>query len=152
MRWEQTGRRSLIYSRWHRLYLGPDEAMIDVDAAEYCRRCSKVLALVETARDTGRPKSATVLGQLARQAGVLALCVLYTIADPLDEEHGGCRCEPNRADSDCPHGIIRFRVKKLWPDPQRLFVVMSPEEFRDRLRTLRMHHISDEHSAWEVGA
>lgn len=150
MRWEQTGQRSLVYSHWHRLYLGHDEAMIDIDAAEYCRRCSKVLALIETARDGGRAKSATVLGQLARQAGVLALCVLYTIADPTDQERGGCLCEPNRLAADCPHGITRFRVKKVWPDPQKLYVAMSPEEFRDRLRAYRMHHIADEHTAWEA--
>lgn len=152
MRWEQTGKRSLIYSRWHRLYLASEEAMIDIDAAEYCRRCNKVLALVETARDKGKEKSASVLGQLARQAGVLALCVLYTVADPADEERGGCRCEPNRLVDGCPHGITQFRVKKIWPDPQKLWVVMAPEEFRDRLRTHRMHHIADEHTSWEVGA
>lgn len=53
-------------------------------------------------------------------------------------------------DPACSHGITRFRVRKVWPSPGTLWTAMSPEEFRDRLRAVRMAHIAAEHTTWEV--
>ena len=151
-RYERYGVRSLVYSKWHRFYLGDAEPMIDLDGVEYCaeRGCSKPLVLIETARDVGQAsKATTVMRELAKQAGgIMALCVLYKIAEGVDPEKG-CACEARQVDDDCSHGISRFRVRKAWPSPSPLWVILTPEEFRDRLRTVRMHHIAAEHVAWE---
>ena len=152
-RYERYSARSLVYSKWHRFYLGDAEPMIDLDGVEYCaeRGCSKPLILIETARDIGQMnKPTTVMRELAKQAGgILALCVLYTIADGIDPEKG-CSCIPGGVVDGCEHGISRFRVRKAWPSPTSLWTVMTPEEFRDRLRTVRMHHLAAEHQTWET--
>lgn len=151
---ERFGTRSLIYSKWHRLYLGDAEPMIDLDGVEYCaeKRCNKALILVETAMDIGqRNKPTTVMRELAKQAGgVLAICVLYRIRDGIDPA-AGCPCKDSRNfDPDCDHGITRFRVRRVWPSPTQLWTVMTPEEFRDKLRAVRMNHIAAEHTTWDV--
>lgn len=151
-RYERHATRSLVYSKWHRFYLGDQEPMIDLDGVEYCneRGCSKPLILIETARDVGQwNKPTTVMRELAKQSGgLLALCALYTI-DPEVNEQTGCPCEPNAVNEACNHGVISFRIKKVWPSPARTWTVMMPEEFRDRLRMVRMKHIEVEHHAWE---
>lgn len=88
---ERTGVRDLTYSRWHRVDsigalvgYGPAHrlGMIDVDCVEYCRRCNQPLALVETARDVGQARKATVvLACLAQAAGVPAYTLLYRVDD-----------------------------------------------------------------------
>lgn len=152
-RYERWGRRSIVYSKWHRFFLGDAEPMVDIDAAEYCseRGCNEVLCLVETAMDIGQAnKPTTVLRGLAQRSGCLALCVLYKVADGIDLDTG-CGCEEDATDPDCDHGIIRFRVRRIHPPPPNgKWRVMSPEQFRDRLRSLRMNHMADKHSAWEV--
>lgn len=151
---ERFGTRSLIYSKWHRLFLGDTEPMIDLDGVEYCaeKRCNKALVLVETAMDIGqRNKPTTVMRELAKQAGgVLAICVLYKVTDGIDPAIG-CPCKDSRDyDPACDHGITRFRVRRVWPSPARLWTVMTPEEFRDKLRAVRMNHIAAEHHTWDV--
>jgi hypothetical protein len=152
-RHERYGKRSLVYSKWHRFYLGDNEPMIDIDAAEYCaeRSCGEVLCLVETAMDVGQAnKTCTVLRGLAQRSGVLALCVLYKVADGIELDHG-CPCSEGAADDNCSHGITRFRVRKVWPQPPNSkWHTMTPEQYRDRLRALRMNHLADKHLAWEV--
>lgn len=151
-RYEQLGVRSLVYSKWHRFYLGDAEKMIDLDGVEYCDRkgCNKPLLLVETAMDVGQNnKPTTVLRRLAQASGVLAICVLYTVAPDASEQHG-CGCDENSILDGCTHGITRFRVRRVWPSPVRMWTVLDPEEFRDRLRIIRLNHIASEHGAWEV--
>lgn len=154
-RYERYGTRSLVYSKWHRFYLGDHEPMIDLDGVEYCaeRGCFKPLALIETARDVGQPsKSTTVLRRLAEQSGVLALCVLYAIIPGTDEDVG-CMCKRGAMLDDCQHGISAFRVRRVFPDPpagHRGFYRMSPEQFRDRLRVVRTNHFATEHQLWET--
>ncbi len=81
---ERTGRRSLLYSGWHRpssitRYVGRLAAaklcMIDVDACEYCCYCRTPLALIETQESNGKPKAAPVTATLARMAGIPAFSV-----------------------------------------------------------------------------
>lgn len=87
---ERHGSRSLIYSKWHRLFLGDAEPMIDLDGVEYCNQ-------------------------------------------------RGC------------NGITRFRVRRVHPPgASRMWEVMTPEEFRDRLRTVRLNHLAAEHHTWGV--
>lgn len=153
---ERYGTRSMVYSKWHRLYLGSYEPMIDLDAVEYCpeRGCSKPLVLIETARDVGQQvKPTTVLRNLASDSQTLALCVLYRISSGTDELLG-CDCGNSRnMRVDCDHGICRFRVRRIWPPPNpgsSAWTSMDPEQFRDRLRAVRMSHIATVHAAWEA--
>jgi hypothetical protein len=154
-RYERYGTRSLVYSKWHRFYLGDGEPMIDLDGIEYCteRGCSKPLVLIETAVDIGqRMKPTTVLRNLAQQSGVLALCVLYTVTEGTDPAVG-CGCQPTKVLDNCDHGITRFRVRRIHPpNPSQVWQRMTPEEFRDRLRRVRMDHVTNEHRTWEATA
>jgi hypothetical protein len=151
-RYERYSSRSLVYSKWHRLFLGHQEPMIDLDGVEYCPECSKALVLIETARDVGQPRKATtVLQRLAESSQVLALCLLYTLSEGVDDQRG-CGCDPPRnVRDDCDHGITSFRVRKVWPrdKPAGLWRVMSPVELRDGLRIVRTNHLDAEHRTWE---
>lgn len=154
-RYERYGNRSLVYSKWHRFFMDDSEPMIDLDAIEYCaqRGCNKTLALIETARDIGQAnKPTTVLRRLAESSQVLALCVLYKVAENADPAEG-CGCQPGAVIPNCAHGITRFRVKRIWPPPNgkaSLWIIMSPESYRERLIQVRMNHIAAEHQTWEA--
>lgn len=87
---ERTGKRSLVYSGWHRpssikRYINITAAaklsMIDVDACEYCCFCSTPVALIETQESLAPPKSARVLTVLARMAGIPAYSVSVAVED-----------------------------------------------------------------------
>lgn len=144
---ERHGRRSLVFSKWHRLFLGEYERMIDLDGMPYCPRCDEPVALVETAYDPHdrRQKNASVTRALARRANLPAFCALYTI--PPGGTLDGCDCESVATrDPDCLHGIAGFVVKRLWPprEPgERIWARMTPEEFRDELRSARAAHVRE---------
>jgi len=147
-RFERFGTRSLVYSHWHRFYMANGEPMIDLDAVEYCseRGCSKPLVLIETARDVGQSvKATTVLQRLAERSSTMAICVLFK---PSRDDSEPCACAPSAVDSDCDHGISRFRVKRVWPSPQKSFTIVTPEQYVDRLRQVRLDHLHAEHSDW----
>lgn len=148
-RYERYATRSLVYSKWHRFYLGDNEPMIDLDGIEYCPECNKSLALIETARDVGQGwKPTSVLYAHAESAQTLALCVLYSVSEDTDEQ-SGCDCQPDKVIDGCDHGISSFRVRRVWPRPKsRAWNRMSPEEFGDRLRLVRMNHLDAEHRLW----
>lgn len=147
-RYERYGTRSLVYSKWHRYFLADDEPMIDLDAVEYCRRCNVPLVLIETARDVGQAnKPTTVLAQLAQQSSILAICVLFSVDPSVGED--GCDCQPGRVGADCSHGVTGFRVRRVWPKPDNwAWSVMTPEEFRDRLRRIRRDHLAAVHETF----
>jgi hypothetical protein len=151
-RYERYATRSLVYSKWHRFYLGDNEPMIDLDAVEYCpeRGCSKPLVLIETARDVGQAnKPATVLRRLAEKSQILGLCVLYEVS-PGTDEATGCGCAEKAVIANCDHGISAFRVRAVWPPPKNpnRWSRMTPEQFRDRLRQVRLNHFHTEHEGW----
>lgn len=138
MQEERYGTRDRSYSAWHRRhstrrFIGIDQAqllaMIDLDAAlyvEYDSGSKEPLALIETARDVGQPyKSATVTKRLAKRAGIPGYCVLYTCAEV-----------PNPAD---PHwcDIKGFRVRRLWPSPERGWRKLGPQEWASALLKIR---------------
>lgn len=138
MQEETYGTRDRSYSAWHRRlstrrFVGIDRAqllaMIDLDAAlyvEYDNGSKEPLALIETALDIGQPyKSATVTRKLARRAGVPCYCVLYSPSS-----------QPNPADKRW-RDIRQFRVRRLWPNPEKSWRVLTPQEWAAALIKIR---------------
>lgn len=111
---ERFGTRSPVYSRWHRYALPDSHGMIDLDGVEYCRTCNRTILLVEVARDVGQAiKPATVLRNLANDANVMAIVLLYT-PDPDVDQATGCGCQSSRLTvSGCTHGILSFRLQRI---------------------------------------
>lgn len=138
MQEEQYGTRDRTYSAWHRRrstrrFVGIERAqalaMIDLDAAlyiEYDQGTKHPVALIETALDVGQAhKSATVTMRLAKLAGLPCYCVLYRAAEI-----------PNPADPQWPD-IQSFRVKRLWPRPERVWRTLEPGEWAKALLEIR---------------
>lgn len=138
MQTERYGFRSAEYSCWHRTaslrrYLGEDLAstisVIDLDHAlwiEYSEGNREPLLLIESAIDTGQDSKATsVLRHLAKRADLPAYCVLFTPAAHRNE--GDVRF----------HDIERFRVRRVWPDPDQDWTVLSPQQWAERLLIIR---------------
>lgn len=135
---EKYGARDLTYSCWHRRnstrrYVGIEKAqtlaMIDADVGvwvEYDDDDKVPLALIETARDVGqRHKTATVTANLARMANIPAYVVLYTHANV-----------KNPAASEWPD-ISGFRVRRLTPNPEVQWRILTPKEWADALVQIR---------------
>jgi hypothetical protein len=138
MQEERTGNRPSEYSSWHRRlsvrrFVGLEKAqllsMIDLDGALYCEfdgSTSEPLALIETAIDRGQArKAATVTKRLAQRARVPAYVVLYRPA-----------AYPNPADPS-QQDIDRFRVRRLWPRPEREWRTLNPLEWAEALLRIR---------------
>jgi hypothetical protein len=126
------------YSAWHRRlstrrFVGIECAnrlsMIDLDAAlyvEYDDNNREPLALIETARDVGQAhKVATVTAKLARRARLPAYTLLYRTAD-----------DANPADSRYPD-IDRFRVRRIWPAPEKEWRTLTPHQWAQALLQIR---------------
>lgn len=143
MQEERFGSRDRTYSAWHRRmstrrFVGIERAqllsMIDLDGAlfvEFDSGSRQPLALIETARDVGQPyKCATVTANLAKRARIPCFCLLYTTdatANPAD---------PRARD------ISRFRIRRLWPRPERSWRTVTPGEWANALVQIR---------AWSAG-
>lgn len=138
MQEERFGRRPSQYSSWHRRlsvrrFVGIEKAqllsMIDLDGALYCEfdsTTSEPLALIETAEDRGQHrKVATVTKRLAERARLPAYVVLYRPAP-----------YPNPADTS-QDDIDSFRVRRLWPSPEREWRTLSPLEWAEALLRIR---------------
>jgi hypothetical protein len=143
MQEERFGTRDRTYSAWHRRlsvrrFVGLEKAqllsMIDLDGALYCEfdgSNAEPLALIETALDRGQSrKTASVTKRLAQRARLPAYCVLYRAT-----EYGN-PADPSQFDID------RFRVRRLWPCPEREWRVLNPGEWADALLKIR---------AWAAG-
>jgi hypothetical protein len=109
-------------------------SMIDLDGALYCEfddATLEPLALIETAIDRGqRRKTASVTGRLAARARVPAYVVLYAQASYRNP------ADPTQFD------IERFRVRRLWPSPERAWRTLNPLEWAEALIQIR---------AWAAG-
>jgi hypothetical protein len=117
-RLERTSVRCTAYSRWHRT-LSADLSMVDLDAVEYCARCLRPLAFIETARDVGQTfKPTTITQAVAAAHRAPALCVLYRL--------------------DAAGQIDRFRVRELPSGPWR---ILAPHQYAAYLRRLRDRHV-----------
>ena len=135
---ERFGTRDRSYSAWHRRmstrrFVGIENAqllsMIDLDASlyvEYDDGTKEPLALIETARDVGQGfKPATVTANLAKRADLPCFVVLYTLAGT-----------PNPADTNWSD-ISRFRVRRLYPQPENAWRTVTPAEWAQTLMALR---------------
>ena len=150
---ERYGTRDQTYSAWHRRgstsrFVGMENAqqlaMIDIDVTlyvEYNDKNKQPIILIETAIDVGQNrKSSTVTKNLAKKAGIPALCVLYTI-----DEHAINPADPKHQHQD----IKAFRVQRLYPvrdagtDP---FYRCNPQQYAEMLIALRRgdhQHVDD---------
>ncbi len=135
---ERYGTRDRSYSAWHRRkstrrYIGIENAqllaMIDLDASlyvEYDDGTKEPLALIETARDVGQPyKTFTVTCNLAKMADLPCFVVLYTLSN-----------DPNPADQEWPD-IVSFRIKRVYPHPEEIWRVVTPQEWAEGLLKMR---------------
>jgi hypothetical protein len=150
MQEEKYGTRDRTYSAWHRRFstrrfIGIEQAqllaMIDLDMSlyvEYDDSSKEPLVLCETARDVGQYiKPATVTKKLARRSGLRAYVLLYT----LSQEH-------NPADSGC-FDISKFRVRRIWPEPETVWKEFTPDEWAKELIKIRAycaHQLDEEFS------
>lgn len=138
MQEERFNTRPSAYSAWHRRlstrrFVGLEKAqllsMIDLDGALYCEfdgKSSEPLALIETALDFGQErKVATVTRRLAQRAALPAYTVLYS---PSRNANPG---DPSQFD------IERFRVRRLWPSPERQWRTLDPAAWAKALIQIR---------------
>lgn len=135
---EQYSTRDRSYSAWHRRmstgrYVGIERAqtlaMVDLDASlyvEYDDGTKEPLALIETAIDVGQEyKTATVTQNLAKRADLPCLVLLYSLSD-----------NQNPADTRY-RDISGFRVKRLYPNPEKAWRTMTPPEYARMLVNMR---------------
>lgn len=138
MQEEIYGTRDRSYSAWHRRlstgrYIGIERAqllaMIDLDASiyvEYENGTKDPLALIETAQDVGQPyKTATVTMKLAKRAKIPCFVVLYKLSDSDNPADGRWK------------DIESFRVKRLWPQTENKWRVLTPGEWTETLLKMR---------------
>ena len=147
MQEEKYNCRDRSYSAWHRRnstrrFIGIEKAqllaMIDLDAAlyiEYDDKSKEPLALVETARDVGQDfKNATVTLNLAKKAGIPCYVLLYelsSVQNPSDTRVAVC----GKKFFD----VERFRIKRLYPHPEKNWRTLTPQEWADGLVKLRVN-------------
>lgn len=130
--------RDRSYSAWHRRFstrrfIGIESAqllaMIDLDASvyvEYDNGSKEPLALIETAEDVGQIyKTATVTLKLATRAKLPCFVLLYKLS-----------CSLNPADKRY-RDIEQFRVKRLWPDMEKTWRIITPQSWAETLLKLR---------------
>ncbi|WP_114810818.1 hypothetical protein [Paraburkholderia kururiensis] len=137
MQEEQFAIRDRAYGVWHRprsigRFIAAREAraltMADLDGVlfvEFGYSNKLPLALVEVARDIGQQKATGVIRQLARMAGLPAFVALYSPA--------------NTANPASPawHDIESFRVRRIWPKPEKCWRRLSPAEWAAALVQIR---------------
>jgi len=129
--------RDRSYGNWHRSasiarFLPADAArtltMADLDSvlfAEYHWPIKLPLALIEVAQDIGQEKPAGVICKLAEMAGVPAYVALYTHSASV-----------NPGNKNWPD-IERFRIKRIWPSPEKGWRVLTPQQWADALVQIR---------------
>lgn len=149
---QMTESPDLTFSIWHRITLDIDSTMIDIDGAHYCRRCYKILFLLETAIQNGhKDKETGVLESLAKEAKTLAFCIMWT---PKLDEKGNkipCHCQVNTPDKNCSHGIEKFKWRRVHPD-KSLWTTCEPPEMAARLMKIHDHHHITHHAPIPVAA
>jgi hypothetical protein len=137
MQTERYKTRDRSYGVWHRVrsiarFLGTKQAcglaMADLDSilfAEYNFPDKLPLCLIEAARDVGQEKSAAMVSNLARMAGIPAYIALYTPA-----------AQANPSNQDWPD-IAHFRIKRIWPRPEPAWRTLTPNQWADALIQIR---------------
>ncbi len=129
--------RDRAYGAWHRTksigrFLDDAQArsmtMADLDSVLFVEygHCSKLpLALVEVGRDIGQEKPTGVILELARLANLPAFVALYSLSERANP------ASPAWCDID------EFRVKRVWPNPERGWRTLSPSEWAEALVKIR---------------
>ena len=79
---ERTGRRTLVWSEWHRVNVPDDWPMIDIDGMPYCPRCCSPLYLVEVV--AGNQDKATTVTKAAAQLMSVPVVLVRTYPPPTD--------------------------------------------------------------------
>lgn len=138
MQQERYSERRHDYSAWHRSksicrYVGEEQArelsMIDLDMpvyVEYANDGKQPLALIELAQDVNQPfKTSTVTLNLAKRANIPCYVVLYELSDT-----------PNPADPKWKD-IKSFRIKRLYPEPENGWRLLTPQEWSEGLLKIR---------------
>lgn len=138
---ERYNQRDMTYSAWHRRnairrFVGIENAqllgMIDLDAqcwVEYDDKTKDTLMLVETAVDIGQLlKPTTVTRKLAERVKptIYGYLVLYKLSE-----------ECNNPADNRYRDIVSFRVKRIHPDPELLFRLLTPKEWANEILTVR---------------
>lgn len=107
--------------------------MIDLDCSlyvEYDDGTKEPIAVIETAMDVGQEfKPATVITRLAMRC--VPTMAAYVVLYKPSELHLQ-KSDPQWRDID------KFRVKRLWPNPQKDWQVLTPEEWAKGLVKLRL--------------
>jgi len=129
--------RDQAYGVWHReksigRFLDHRQArtltMADLDSVlfvEYGHSGKLPLALVEVAMDIGQEKPTGVIRELAKMANIPAFVALYKPAATANPTA--------RAWND----IDQFRVKRIWPRPDREWRNLSPQQWAEALVNIR---------------
>lgn len=132
---ERTGRRNLLYSKWHRpaslrRFMSARDAdslaAIDIDFIEYCKRCGLPVAAVETQQSKRPPKDANVTVALCQMADNLPCYSISYIDGPAE----------GADDVLDGRDVVHIRAKRLWPLPS-LTREFTPEEWARHLLSLR---------------
>jgi hypothetical protein len=129
---------SQCYSGWHRplsmqRFIGSSSAyklsMIDIDYVpwvEYEDGSKRPVALIETAMDIGqRIKPTSVLRQLGIMADLPVYAVLYTMSRSMNPAATHLQ------------DISQFRIKRIVPEPETSWKILTPAEYAKGLLTLR---------------
>ena len=140
---EKYGSRDLTYSAWHRRmslqrFIGIEAAqtcaMIDMDAQTWVEcedNTFRPLMLIETAMDVGQSfKTGTLTKNEASRGAkcgedIPAYVCLYTPGQTT-----------NPADCKWPD-IEKFRVKRLWPEPETDWKELTPAEWARKIVEIR---------------
>lgn len=137
---EKYGERDMSYSVWHRRmstrrYVGIEKAqllaMVDMDVVlwvEYEDDNKHPIALIETAIYIGKQsKPYTITKALAERAHLPAFVCLYTLSSEL-----------NPADKSGKWKDIKeFRVKRIFPNEERMWRLLTPHEWARNLLRMR---------------
>lgn len=151
MQQERYSDRRQDYSAWHRSksicrYVTEEQAkalsMIDLDLpvyVEYANDGKRPLALIELAQDVDQDfKTATVTLNLAKRADIPCYVVLYELSD-----------QPNPADPKWKD-IKAFRIKRLYPQPEKDWRFLTPQEWSAGL--LKIREFAEAHTKSHPGA
>lgn len=138
MQKEKYGIRDLCYSAWHRAasirrFVGWERAqllsMCDADCVlflEYEASTKEPLALIETAQDVGQSdKPATAITRLAQRAKIPAYLILYSQSEGVNPADRRWR------------DVRGFRIRRLWPRPERGWRPLTPKQWADGLLRIR---------------
>ena len=137
MQTERYPTRDRSYGIWHRAasiarFVSPVEAsgltMADLDSVlftEYNYPDKVPLCLVEAAMDIGQEKATGVIAALAKRANIPAFVVLYTHT-----------AMPNPTNTNW-QDIEKFRVKRVWPNPENSWRTIQPKQWADAILQIR---------------